>query len=292
MKSRKGPQKNGKLLSPWTIKGDLSTVKAIYNKWLRQCITEQELPLVTSNPFDGLELPKCNELDVRTVTVSEYTAFLDWLAGQWSNWKLPETYIRLAIHSGWRATEIASLRTSELLPGSIRVLAEQSKNRTAKISWLPDDLHAAVKECAADGYLFGRFASELRRHLLLWKKTPHIANKVKDFKPSRLVGWMQDQLQQFHEQAAAAAAERDLTHEAFTLHDLRRTAISELLQSGASEKEVSVMVGATPEVIRKHYEKLNKLAISKRCGEQRLKVAAEAENTTSLARPLRAGGGA
>ena len=63
---------------------------------------------------------------------------------------------------------------------------------------------------------------------------------------------MQDQLQQFHKQATAAAMEQGLAHEAFTLHDLRRTAISELLQSESSEKEVSVIVGATPEVIRKH----------------------------------------
>jgi hypothetical protein len=40
--------------------------------------------------------------------------------------------------------------------------------------------------------------------------------------------------------------------------------------AGVSEKEASVMVGATPEVIRKHYEKLDQMAIAKRSVERRL----------------------
>ena len=40
--------------------------------------------------------------------------------------------------------------------------------------------------------------------------------------------------------------------------------------AGVTEKEASVMVGATPEVMRRHYEKLDQLAIAKRNVQRRL----------------------
>ena len=42
--------------------------------------------------------------------------------------------------------------------------------------------------------------------------------------------------------------------------------------SGTSEKEASIMVGATPEVIRKHYEKMDQQGIARRAGERLLAV--------------------
>lgn len=102
---------------------------------------------------------------------------------------------------------------------------------------------------------------ELRRLLLLWKHRPNHAKAVKDYAPKRLVGWLQHELQRFHE---------EVDGEPFTLHDFRRTAITGLQMAGVSEKETSVMVGATPEVIRKHYEKMDRMVIAKRAIERRL----------------------
>jgi hypothetical protein len=74
--------------------------------------------------------------------------------------------------------------------------------------------------------------------------------------------------------------------ESFTLHDFRRTAITGLQMAGVSEKETSLMVGATPEVIRKHYEKLDAMAIAKRSVQRRLQ--ADNPNAPAIARRLRA----
>ena len=81
--------------------------------------------------------------------------------------------------------------------------------------------------------------------------------------------------------------------ERVTLHDFRRTTIIDLQMAGASEKETSLMVGATPEVIRKHYEKLEAMMIAKRCVLRRLQ--ANGSGTVAnpdapiFARTLRAG---
>jgi hypothetical protein len=62
--------------------------------------------------------------------------------------------------------------------------------------------------------------------------------------------------------------------------------------AGASEKETSLMVGATPEVIRKDYEKLDRTAIAKRCVLRRLQAdgsdKAADPTALTLARLLRA----
>jgi hypothetical protein len=73
--------------------------------------------------------------------------------------------------------------------------------------------------------------------------------KVRGFSAKRLVCWLQDELQRFNEERAARIAEEDSerTWEPFTLHDFRRTAITGMQMAGVTEKEASVMVGATPD---------------------------------------------
>ncbi len=144
---------------------------------------------------------------------------------------------------------------------------------------------------------FGRFSDELRRRHILVRKRPRDAALVKDFTPKRFVQWFQDELAQFR---------KGQEGDHFTLHDFRRTTITDLQMAGVSEKETSLMVGATPEVIRKHYEKLEAMTIVKRAVQRRLAttlgtanppavtatLGAEDRhpNAPTFARPLRAGG--
>jgi hypothetical protein len=88
---------------------------------------------------------------------------------------------------------------------------------------------------------------------------------------------MQDELKRFND---TMAIERDW--HSFTLHDFRRTAITGMQMAAVSEKEASVMVGATPEVIRKHYEKMDGMAIAKISDERRLAAEFGHPNAPSL----------
>jgi len=110
-------------LSPWTVKGDLATLKAVFGKWLgREC------GLLASNPFANVKPPKCDDPDVRIVSAAESKALFDWLAERWNNWRLPRVYLEVAILLGWRATEVASITEEDLLPdGYVRVAAERCK---------------------------------------------------------------------------------------------------------------------------------------------------------------------
>jgi integrase len=255
-------------ISAWTLRGDLSTLKAVFGKWLID-----ECGLLADNPFAKVKPPKCDDIDVRIVSANETATLAAWLCDRWNNWRPPIIFLEVAALVGWRATEIASIREEDLLAdGHIRVVAGSSKTRKYKYSWLPSQTYDDLKSCCAGGFAFGRFADELRRLLLLWKRQPHHAAKIKGFTPDRLVGWLQDELQRFndHQAVEAAAAVPPQTWQPFTLHDFRRTAISGMQMAGVTEKEASVMVGATPEVMRRHYEKLDQLAIAKRSIQRRL----------------------
>jgi integrase len=272
-------------LSPWTIDGDLSTLRAIFGKWLAK-----ECGLLSGNPFANVKPPKCDEPDVRIVTADETADLFAWLDQRWNNWRLPVLYLEVAALLGWRATEIASLRDEDLVAdGFVRVSAEACKTRTQKWGWLPADLHEDLRACSAGGWAFGRFADELRRLLLVWRHQPHHAAKIKEFSPERFVGWLQDELQRYNIQRAEQAAEAvpPVEWHPFTLHDFRKTAITGMQMAGTSEKEASIMVGCTPEVMRRHYEKLDRQAIARRNVERRL--GAEGTGTLRLKKPKSVG---
>jgi integrase len=272
--------------SPWTIKSDLTTLKAIYSRLAREC------GLLAENPFAGVKAPRCDDPDVRIVTADETAALFAWLDERWHGWRLPAVYLEVAAWAGWRATEIASMREEDTLAdGHIRVAAETSKTRKAKYGWLPAELHAELKACSAGGWAFGRFPDDIRRLLLLSKRRPHHAARVQDFAPVRLVGWLQDELQRFHEfrqqaenESAAEAGRKPETLSTFSLHDFRRTAITGLQMAGVSEKEASEQVGCSPEVMRKHYAKLDRMEIARRNAERRLAASGQDVERLHLAR--------
>lgn len=262
-------------VSPWTIKGNIATLRAVFGKWLGK---ECGLLKPDANPFANVRAPKCDDPEIRIVAAEESDALFAWMSDRWPGWKLPGVYLDVAAWLGWRATETASIRVEDILPdGFVRVAAKTSKTRKIKHGHLPKDLHDALKACAAEGWAFGRFAPELQRQLLVTRKAPNHAARVKEFVPKRLVGWMQDELQRFNaDQAKAAAAARPKrAWEPFTLHDFRRTAITGMQMAGVTEKEASIAVGATPEVMRKHYEKLDQLAIARRLTDRRVAMSGE-----------------
>ena len=277
-------RRRAKIVSPWTVKGDLSSLQAVFGKWLG---VECGLLNAAANPFAKVKAPRTDEPDVRIVSADESKALFQWLNDRWNNWRLPVVYLEVVALLGWRATETASIRQEDILAdGFVRVASATSKTRKHKYGWWPAELHTELEACSADGWAFGRYADELRRLLILWRKRPHHAARVKDYGPARLVGWTQDELGRFHDEREKKASEHGERYERFTLHDFRRTAITGMQMAGVSEKEVSVMVGATPEVIRRHYERLDQLAIAKRSVQRRL--AADRKATLQMPESLRA----
>ena len=251
--------------SSWTIKGDLATLKAIFGKWLiKTC------GLLASNPFTDVTAPKCEDIQPRIVTPEESEAFYKWFSARWGGWDLPVVYLNVLGFVGWRATETASIEEDDIYAdGTVRVKASIVKTRRDKYGWLPEDLHSRLRAGVSDGWAFGRFSDELRRRLSIVRGQHYAAARVKDFAPKRLVGWMQDEMKRYNKEVIEAAKEAgEIPPEPFTLHDFRRTAITRMYSAGASEKEASILVGATPEVIRKHYEAMNQRANAKKVGQR------------------------
>lgn len=250
-------------LSSWTIKGDLSQLRAIYRKWLGKVCG-----LVDANPFADVAAPRCDAPEVRIVSTLESQALFDWLARRWGGWELPQVYLRVAAYTGWRASEVASLKSDDLVGDDVVICrAENSKTRRQKTDALEASLFADLRSCSAGGWAFGKFAAELPRRLRS-KGQAHHAARVQDFSPGRLVHWMQAELERYNDRQAKA----DEGWDRFTLHDFRRTAITGMQEAGGTEKQVSQLVGATPEVIRAHYERMDQVLNARRLRELRLRA--------------------
>ena len=101
--------------SPWTINGDLSTLKAIFGKWLgREC------GLLVDNPFANISGrsaidPQCRVSADEMAVCSAGSAPMEQLATD------PMAYFRTAVIR-LRATEIASLGDEVLAPRWVRGL--------------------------------------------------------------------------------------------------------------------------------------------------------------------------
>lgn len=252
--------------SPWTIKGDLSTLRAIFGRLIGTC------GLLASNPFAGVSAPKTDDIQPRIVTPEESEAFYNWLSARWGGWDLPLVYLGVLGFCGWRATETAAIKEDDIFAdGTVRVKSSTCKTRKDKYGWLPEELHSRLRAGVCNGWAFGRFPDELRRRLSLIRGQHYAAARVRDFSPDRLVGWMQDELQRFNEEIQEQARQAcEIPPEPFTLHDFRRTAVTRMYSIGITEKEASTLVGASPEVIRKHYEAMNKRDNARKVGQRLL----------------------
>ena len=86
---------------------------------------------------------------------------------------------------------------------------------------------------------FGPGASSTTGQLLAKGPANHAA-RVRDFSPARLVGWLQHELRRYFMETNQAP---------FTLHDFRKTAITEMQMAGVSEKACSTLSGQAQNVV-------------------------------------------
>jgi integrase len=232
-----------------TIRGDLMELKTVFGKWWGE-----ECGLLSSNPFADVVPPKVDEKEPRIITAAELDTLFRWIEGWWEGWRLPILFLEVKASVGCRIRELASMPTRNLVDGRLVFEAEVAKGRKTRQSKLPKALHDELLEAAGPIFLFERFPDQLR-DLLLERGHPHHARCVRfPYDPERLVGWVQDRVVEFRK------AHPEIPR--FKLHNLRGTAMSRARQGGASYDEAAVAFGCNPETMRRHYEKLDEVAIS------------------------------
>jgi hypothetical protein len=167
----------------------------------------------------------------------------------------PSARNQLRIKARWRRMVLATFFMGSIFDRIVHV-HHSSRNLAALVGYGEPDFYTgreAIEQVTEAFRLFGRFPDQLRRLILLWRKRPRHAALVKDFAPSRLVEWLQE---------IESLPER----EGRSLYPSRLPASKWC----GSEKETLLLVGATPEAIRKHYERMDRMVVAKRAIERRL----------------------
>ena len=153
-------------VSPWTVKGTLAILKAVFGKWLgREC------GLLTSNPFANVKPPKCDDPEVRIVTAAESEGLVQVV------WRTLEQLAAAPCLLGSGGSLGLAGNGNGQPPGGrlacrwIRAGGCRELQDPAAQVRLASSLTCTpiCKACAAGGWAFGRFSDELRRLLILWK---------------------------------------------------------------------------------------------------------------------------
>lgn len=236
--------------SPWTVKGNLNTLRIVYGKWWIKIAK-----ILIENPFEAVEPPKVDRKPPRIILPEEIQAFVGWLSTRWDDWRLPLLFLEVKGLVGCRITELASARTDGLSDGRIRFTADTTKGRKQRSVRLPQAIFDELREVAGRRHVFSGFSEQLRA-VHIQQGNSHHAACVREFVPAQLVRWLQKEKQKY----LAATPEA----KPFRLHNFRGTAMSKARTAGVSFDDAAVAFGCHPETMRKHYISLNEETITDR----------------------------
>ncbi|MBY0589670.1 tyrosine-type recombinase/integrase [bacterium] len=238
-------------VSKRTLKGNIDNLDIVYNKWfLNAC------RIVDHNPFARLPRPKLDKPKPRVLTPEEYQRFLDWLGARWSGWDLPVLFIEVKAAAGCRITELAALKSADLIDGRMWLRADRTKNRRDRAVKLPAELFNRLLIIRGSEFAFETFPIRLREFLAERRRARCSRLVSEKYEPSLLKKWMEREAKRF------LAENPDIPR--FKLHNLRSTAMTKARMAGVPCDEAAIAFACNPETMRKHYLVVDELAITDR----------------------------
>lgn len=226
--------------SPRTIAGNVTNLSIVFGRWFRDTCK-----IIDADPFAEIEPPKLDKPAVRIIATDEDKAFREWLAKRWPGWRLPLLFLDVKAAIGCRIGELAGLPTAGLQDGRLVFQAADTKGRKLRAPMLSPKLFAELKAQAGPTYAFERFADELKEHSDVYR--------VKEYKPLRLIRWLQRQARTYFKTTDAKP---------FKLHNYRGSAMSKARTLGVPYDDAAIAFGCNPETMRKHYIATDEQAIS------------------------------
>ncbi len=233
--------------SPRTVAGNIDNLSIVFGCWFRDT-----LKIIKSNPFDSVKPPKVEKKPPRVIAAEEQKALTDWLAARWADWRLPLLFLEVKAAIGCRIAELASAATAGLKDGRIMFASETTKGRKQRACRLPAALFTELQAMAGPSFVFQRFADELRA-IHLRRGRPNHAKTIRDFRPDRLVDWLQDQAAAYFKASGAVR---------FKLHNLRGTAMSKARMAGVAESDAAIAFGCNAGTMRAAYLALDEEKIA------------------------------
>jgi integrase len=217
-----------------------------------------KLGICTGNPWQDVEPPKTDKVEVKVIDDDTLTHFLAWLDERFHGWPLPRLFLETKAVTGCRLMDLCGIESSQLRDGRLHFRAEQTKGRKARSVRLPPGLFARLDGIKGKTYLWESQPQGLKDAL---KTMGRPAHRIKpDFAPARFYYWVTTLFLRYRE----ANPDRPAIHS----HQLRKRAFTAAWRNNIDPRKAAIAYGCNVDTVMRHYVQLDEQAVTDEVTEQ------------------------
>jgi hypothetical protein len=121
------PSRRKKRLSQHTVFSLVRGFPALWQTWFMD-----KLGICAGNPWQNVEPPKTDKLEVKLIDEETLTHFFDWLDRRYFGWVLPRLFLEIKAVTGCCLMDLCCVQSSQLRDGRLHFRADQTKGRKAR----------------------------------------------------------------------------------------------------------------------------------------------------------------
>jgi integrase len=243
--------RRGKLPSPHTVFSLVRGFKSLWSWFF-------DLGICPGNPWEDVDPPKTDKIEVRVIEEETFTHFLAWIDKKYSGWELPRLFLETKAMTGCRLMDLCGIESSQLRDGRLHFRADQTKGRTARSLPLPAELFARLDAIKGPTYLWESYPQGI---IAAVKNMGCPTHRIKqDFLPKRLYHWIETLFLDYGEDNP----DQPPIHS----HQLRRRAFTAAWEHGIDPRKAAIAIGCNPDTIMRHYVKLDEQQVTDEVMEQ------------------------
>ena len=236
-----------KLPSQHTVYSLVQGYSALWQTWFLE-----KLGLCPGNPWQRVEPPKTDRIEVKVIGDATLTHFLDWLDERFSGWELPRLFLETKAITGCRLMDLCGVESSQLRDGRLQFRPEQTKGRKARNILLPPDLYARLEAIKGKTYLWESQPSGLKEAI---QKMGSPSHRIKpDFVPSRFYFWVTTL---FIDYGKVHPEQPKINS-----HQLRERAFTAAWENNIDPRKAAIAYGCNVDTVMKHYVCLDEQAVT------------------------------
>jgi integrase len=241
------PTRRKKLPSQHTVFSVVRGYSALWQTWFID-----KLGICPGNPWQEVEPPKTDKVEVKVIEDDTLTHFLDWLDARFSGWELPRLFLETKAVTGCRLMDLCGLESAQLKDGRLHFKPEQTKGRKARSVMLPPELAAKLDAIKGPKYLWESHPAGLKEAV---RKMGCPAHRIKpDFVPARFYYWVSTLFIDY----GKANPDRPKIHS----HQLRKRAFTKAWVAGVDPRKAAVAYGCNVDTVMKHYVAMDEQAVT------------------------------
>jgi integrase len=238
--------KKSKPRSARYVRSMLVGLSALWQKWFMD-----DLKIVAGNPWQDVEAPKADKLQVKYATDELIEGFYGWIAERFGEWPFPKLFLSAKAYTGCRLMDLCAIKSVQLKGGRLVFPADLTKGRKDRAVPLPEDLFAAMDAFKGKTYLWENYLPGLKVALKAKGFPTH--RMIDEFSPQRLYFWVETLFSDYRKAHPEAA---------LTSHMFRKRAFTMAWNAGVDVRHASIAYGCNVDTLMRHYVALDEQKVT------------------------------